>query len=654
MSVDVASVLMAATSRMRQVTNGVFNQMRHPSLTAPVGMDAVASELAKLRLQILSAIVSVPADTLREDTGLRLIEFGNSLMGAIIDQPLEKTEREILDVMRGMLAHPVTNPEVFRALLIVSLYDQPHKIPVLKGVEDLNDSRYGQALMILTRPSYFIDPDDEKLWLGTIRRLIAWLENQAKESATHHPRWTALRKSLLRKAIADRLDTSPAQHSDQPADDLVRERGCLFKSLVASIPYLAEPLPVSPPRPRWPDAPIRLGILTRNLVDYTDTRATFSHFVNFDSKRYQLYFYSLDRHDPNSEHRLNFYRLIYRTAHKTVSLSGTVRDKVRTILADDLDIFVVATAYSGLDMLLSHRLARLQLWLNSMIPMSMGHPSFDACITGDAPEWCLRKYRAECPEDVVTTPSPMVWYDPRPPTEPDEALTRATLGLPEDAVVFYNGHAAQKLVPTLLDSWMRILERVPGSILLLSPYNPSWDATFWSLTLAARLRAMFKRFPQIDPARVRLTGVLTPTMGNRIMLLGDVFLGSFPHGGSTSVMLSLLHATPLVVRQSPWLRGTTDANLTANIGLGEVVAQSTQEYVDIAARLGNDPAWRQSIRDTLKARQDKLDFPFFDGMRNSANMQTVFDRLIEDRILAATDSAVPNPAASSEVYTQFD
>ena len=62
----------------------------------------------------------------------------------------------------------------------------------------------------------------------------------------------------------------------------------------------------------------------------------------------------------------------------------------------------------------------------------------------------------------------------------------------------------------------------------------------------------------------------------------------------------------MVTWPSPYYRGRCTYAYYRAMGMTECVATSLEEYVDIAARLGTDPAYRARIRDEILSRNAVL------------------------------------------------
>ena len=54
------------------------------------------------------------------------------------------------------------------------------------------------------------------------------------------------------------------------------------------------------------------------------------------------------------------------------------------------------------------------------------------------------------------------------------------------------------------------------------------------------------------------------------------------------------------------MRGRHTAAILTMMGMAELIADSLESYVDLAVRLGLDPAWRRSISERIRSQKHKL------------------------------------------------
>lgn len=149
-------------------------------------------------------------------------------------------------------------------------------------------------------------------------------------------------------------------------------------------------------------------------------------------------------------------------------------------------------------------------------------------------------------------------------------------------VTFASFNRLEKVQGAALRAWATILRRVPGSRLLIkaAPFSG--------------VRASFeRRFAAAggETRRVDWTGFeMDPAAHLRAFHRADIALDPFPYNGTTTTCEALLMGVPVVALRGASHRARVGASLLSSAGMGDLVAGSEDEYVEIAAGLAADPA----------------------------------------------------------------
>jgi predicted O-linked N-acetylglucosamine transferase (SPINDLY family) len=218
--------------------------------------------------------------------------------------------------------------------------------------------------------------------------------------------------------------------------------------------------------------------------------------------------------------------------------------------------------------------------------------------------------RAHYREQVVRLPSYQVSDARR--EAPARAFTRRELGLPEQGMVFCCFSNLYKFTPEVFARWMRILARVPGSVLFLYANRPE---------AAARLQGQAAAHG-IDPERL--------VFGERLPLpeylaryrCADLFLDTAPYNAGTTASDALWAGLPVLTCAGRSFSARVAASVLATAGLTELIAADAQDYEDRAVALALDPARRAALRERLaRARADS---PLFDAARFTRALERAY------------------------------
>ena len=174
----------------------------------------------------------------------------------------------------------------------------------------------------------------------------------------------------------------------------------------------------------------------------------------------------------------------------------------------------------------------------------------------------------------------------------------------------YNNLA--KITPDVLDLWSEVLRRVPSSRMLL--VADSADYLLNNLELRGISRARIEVLPRMLEREYLESH-------HRV----DLILDTFPFNGLTVSVNALWMGVPCVT-----LRGNTSASragslLLNRLGLGCLVASTTQEYVEIAAQNARDPSFLIATRATLR---EKMRATWTDGAAYTLELESHFRRML--------------------------
>lgn len=200
----------------------------------------------------------------------------------------------------------------------------------------------------------------------------------------------------------------------------------------------------------------------------------------------------------------------------------------------------------------------------------------------------------------------------------DRVFTRAELDLPGDAFVFCCFNNIYKIQPAIFGSWMRILRRVPRSVLWLSHFC---EAARVNLRSEAGLRG-------VDPQRL----IFASRMEQMADHLGrhraaDLFLDTVPFNAHTTASDALWAGLPLLTIAGESIAARVAASLLATLGLPELIAASAQEYEELAVVLARDPARLTALRSRLA--DARLASPLFDTEGFTRRIESAYEAMLE-------------------------
>jgi len=194
---------------------------------------------------------------------------------------------------------------------------------------------------------------------------------------------------------------------------------------------------------------------------------------------------------------------------------------------------------------------------------------------------------------------------------------RAEAGLPEEGFVFCSFNNNYKIRGPIFDIWMRLLARVPGSVLWLLRDNPWAEA---NLRREAQARG-------VAPERLVFAERMPLDRHLARHALANLFLDTLPYGAHTTASDALWAGLPVLTCQGASFAGRVAASLLRNVHLEELVCHSLEEYESTALRLASDGVSLDIAR--AKLAQRRHDAPLFDSNLHRRHIEAAYRRMWE-------------------------
>jgi predicted O-linked N-acetylglucosamine transferase (SPINDLY family) len=182
----------------------------------------------------------------------------------------------------------------------------------------------------------------------------------------------------------------------------------------------------------------------------------------------------------------------------------------------------------------------------------------------------------------------------------DTVFIREELGLPASGFVFCCFNNNYKIMPDTFDSWMRILQRVDGSVLWLFEDNPT---AALNLRKEADLRG-------VNPERLVFAPRLPLAEHLARHRAADLFIDTFPYNAHTTASDALWAGLPVLTRTGESFASRVAASLLIAIDLPELITSTQEEYDALAIALATHPERLLAVKQKLA--RNRLTTPLFD------------------------------------------
>ena len=221
-------------------------------------------------------------------------------------------------------------------------------------------------------------------------------------------------------------------------------------------------------------------------------------------------------------------------------------------------------------------------------PGTMGSNYYDFLIADiqTIPTQSVRFYS----ENIIYLPELFQVFDTKRVV--NKKLTRLSLGLPEDAIIFCCFNNNYKFSPIIFNSWIEILKGVKNSVLWLLADNQ---------TAATNLKNEFLK-TDLDPHRL----IICYRTGYEEYLsrycVADLFLDTFPFNAGTTANDCLWMGLPILTYAGESFASRMASSLLKACNIPELITYSINDYIEKGIKLGNNP---NQIREYKKYLTDQ-------------------------------------------------
>jgi len=192
---------------------------------------------------------------------------------------------------------------------------------------------------------------------------------------------------------------------------------------------------------------------------------------------------------------------------------------------------------------------------------------------------------------------------------------RAGWSLPERGFVFCCFNHTYKICPDVFTIWMRLLDRVEGSVLWLLRSN-RWAED--NLRREAEARG-------VDPARLVFSAGVPHGEHLGRLALADLFLDTFAVGAHTTASDALWSGLPVLTTAGRQFAARVAASLVHAVGLPELAVPDRDAYEATALALAQDPRSLRDLRRRLSA--NRLTAPLFRTADYTRRIETAFGEM---------------------------
>jgi predicted O-linked N-acetylglucosamine transferase (SPINDLY family) len=361
---------------------------------------------------------------------------------------------------------------------------------------------------------------------------------------------------------------------------------------------------------------LRVGYVSADFREHPLSHLMQGLFRHHDRSSVEVFLYSIGPDDGSAYRK----RIAADAEHFVDLASFDIEYCVARIREDSIDVLVDLMGHTTLN--------RLRMFAYRPAPVQATYMGFAGTLGADCIDYQIVD-RTIVPPELAPSFTERLVYLPDTYMVTDDAqvietnpLTRASCDLPEGAVVLACFNAPQKIEPEVFESWMRIMNRVPGSVL-------------WLLGMAEAAQKNLRSYA----AQRGVTGdrlVFAPRWRKAAHLarlqLADVALDTFYFGAHTTAVDALWAGLPFVTCPGQTFASRVGASVLGAMGLPELIAADRDAYEALAVRLAEHPDERAELRRRLA--ENRATQPLFDTRRFARHFERAFHMMHEARLAA--------------------
>jgi predicted O-linked N-acetylglucosamine transferase (SPINDLY family) len=373
-----------------------------------------------------------------------------------------------------------------------------------------------------------------------------------------------------------------------------RDLLCRYGDLCARLMKHWQETQEFPPRGNRRDGVVRVGLVSGLIREHSVWTAWTKGFCeHLDPDRFSLHiFYTGKTQDQETAFARS------RASRFTHGLIG-LRQWVEAILDQDMDVLVYPEiAFDAtLVQLASMRIAPVQVttWGH---PETSGLPTIDYYLSASCfePSDAKEHYR----ERLVTLPNlGCCWEALRPP---DSEIDLAALGIVSDAPILVCPGTPFKYAPEHDWILVEIARRLSRCQLVFFRH----DRANLTNKFERRLDSAFEQSGLNYSDYCVFIPWLPRTAFYSLLRRADVYVDTIGFSGFNTAMQAVECGLPIVTRDGRFLRGRLGSGILKRMGLPELVAQTDQEFVEVAVELASNGPYRRQIRERIKASRSVL------------------------------------------------
>lgn len=397
---------------------------------------------------------------------------------------------------------------------------------------------------------------------------------------------------------------------------------------------------VGPPQTEFPnispepDRRLRIGVVSGDFRKHSVAYFVPGALGHLDKSRLQLFAYNVSNYFDDVTRQLKPLFNLWRDAAELDH-----EELFEKIQEDRIDILIDLSGFTNEN--------RLMVFARRAAPVQVTYLGYPNTTGLDVIDYRLTDNIADPADAADAYHSESLWrlnrcflcYTPAEDAPPVAVRPQTSTG-----VVFGSYNNRAKYSAECLAAWGRLLLRVPDSRLVIKSLAGNGDE--------AGRKELIDRFVAmgVAPERIEVIGRIPDTQDHLASYSGiDIALDSFPYNGTTTTCEALWMGVPVVTLAGDRHASRVGASILETLDLPDLIANSVDQYIEIAASLASDPAKCGELRTTMRPRMraSKLCDPRDMGRELTGVLRQMWYRYCDTALPAIKDETGDQPKMES-------
>nr|WP_294840869.1 tetratricopeptide repeat protein [uncultured Methylotenera sp.] len=208
-------------------------------------------------------------------------------------------------------------------------------------------------------------------------------------------------------------------------------------------------------------------------------------------------------------------------------------------------------------------------------------------------------------------------YQPNDRKRPiSKAPTRQACHLPDNAFVFCSFNQSFKITAEIFSIWMRLLTKLPNSVLWLLDCNSWAKQNLWQIA----------KHSGIDAERIIFAPRVNIADHLARHIHADLFLDTQPYNAHTTCSDALWMGLPVLTCVGDTFASRVAGSLLQAAGLSQLITESLAEYEERALQLAQQPSELAAIK--AKLRDENMTSQLFDTAQFTQSLEQVYIKIM--------------------------